>query len=618
MIPIPPMGRKRLRARFATAVTVVALAFAGLALRVAYLQVYRGAEYRHLSENNRIRVERRPAPRGMILDRRGEILADVRASFDAQLVPQEVPVEGRDRWLAEVAEIVGMSPEEVRDALDRPGPPPWEPRTLKRRLDRTQMARLEAHRLELPGVIARATPVRHYPFGALLGATLGYVGEISGRELGEPAFAEYAPGDYLGRTGLESAWEGPLRGEAGGAQVEVDVRGRQLRVLASRPARPGRNLVLTIDRRLQEAAEAALGDQVGSVVVLEVATGDVLALVSQPSIDPNRLARGVAADEWKALVEDPRHPLQNRAIRGQYPPGSTFKIAMALAGLAEGAITPRTEAFCSGAFPFAGRDYRCWKRTGHGAVDLQKALIESCDVYFYQLGLDLGVDTIHRWTTELGLGRPTEIDLPGEKGGLVPSKRWKRRARGEPWYAGETLSVAIGQGYVLTTPLQLAAMTAAVAHPMGARMWPRIVARIEDPDGRAVQEVPPRELGRLPFQRIHLEQVRRAMRQVVAGEHGTARKAEVDGFPVAGKTGTAQVVKMPSEQGLPDREIPWKHRDHALFVGYAPADDPRIAFAVVVEHGGHGGSAAGPVARKVVETYRDLERDGLARKGEER
>ncbi|WP_025323937.1 penicillin-binding protein 2 [Deferrisoma camini] len=609
----PRFSRSRLRPRLVVCVAIVGAAFVVLLGRLAYLQIWQGARYRYLSENNRIRVERIPAPRGMMFDRNGEILADVRAAFEALVVPSEVPAGETElgAWLERVSEILGMPSAEIRRVLEGNRPARWEPRFLSR-ITRAQMARLEAHRLELPGMLVRARPVRHYPQGPLFGPVLGYVGEVSARELGSDAFAEYAAGDVIGRAGVERTWEATLRGTPGGQQVEVDVRGRELRVLAERPPKAGRNLVLALDRRLQEAAREALGDRVGAVAVVDVRTGDVLALVTSPSLDPNELVRGVSAQRWKEIVSDPLHPLQNRAVSGQYPPGSTFKVAVALAGLAEGVITPRTRVYCSGAYRFAGRDYRCWKKAGHGWVDLKRALVESCDVYFYQLGLDLGVDQIARWASELGLGKETGVDLPGERPGLLPTRAWKRRARGKPWYAGETLSVAIGQGYVLTTPLQMAAAMAAVAHPQGIRFRPRLVTRIEDPAGRVLHTLPPEEVGRLPFSLAQLSLVRKALRQVVAGAHGTARRADVEGFPVAGKTGTAQVVKLPSERNLPIEQIPWEHRDHAWFTGYAPADDPRIAFAVLVEHGGHGGSAAGPVAARVVEAYRDLVRSGLA------
>ena len=611
MISGRSISRSQLRSRFLWCVVIAGVAFGALLLRLAWLQVLQGGRYRYLSENNRIRLERLTGPRGMIFDRTGDIFADVRASFDALLIPAEVPADGAEALAAQLSQTLSMPVAAIRLVVDGPGPPRWKPRVLKRRLTRSEMARLEAHRLELPAVTVRANAVRHYPHGPLLGTGLGYVGEISAEELKLPAYAEYEPGDSVGRVGLEWAWEGALRGEAGGRQVEVDVRGRKLGVLAGRPAHPGRSLVLTADRRLQQAAEDALGGQAGSVVVLDVHTGDVLALVSKPSYDPNLLAEGATRKEWRTLVSNPRHPLQNRAILGLYPPGSVFKIPMALAGLAEGFITPKTQVFCPGHYRFAGRSYRCWKRGGHGRVDLEQALSQSCDVYFYQLGLDLGVDTVHKWARELGLGEPTGIDLPSEKAGLIPSKSWKRQARKEPWYTGETLSVAIGQGYVLTTPLQLASMIASVAHPQAIRMRPRIVAKIIDAEGRPLEEMPPREVGRLTFRRAHLERVRTALRLVVAGPRGTGRKAAVEGFPVAGKTGTSQIVRLPGGTAVPEAEIPWERRDHALFVAYAPADDPEIALAVVVEHGGHGGAAAAPVAREVFEAYRSFAAESL-------
>jgi penicillin-binding protein 2 len=599
--------RSQLRPRFLLCLLTVAALFGTLLIRLAYLQVVEGARYRYLSENNRIRLERLPAPRGMILDRSGVILADVRASFDAHGVPAELPPPARRQEVyQQLSQVLDMPMEEIRAVYEGRGPARWKPRLLKRRLSRAEMAQLEAHRLELPSVLVQANPVRHYPAGSLLGNTLGYVGEISGAELGTVAYAEYEAGDFVGRSGLEMAWEGTLQGQAGGQQVEVDVHGRTLGVLAARPAVPGRNLVLTIDQRLQRAAEQALEGRDGAVVALGVRSGDVLAMVSTPPLDPNPLAEGVSATQWQELTSDPRHPLQNRPLQGVFPPGSTFKIATALAGLAEGTITPKTQVLCTGEYHFAGRGYRCWKKTGHGQVDLERALVESCDVYFYQLGLDTGVDGIHRWASELGLGSPTGIDLPGENSGLLPSKEWKRRARKEPWYAGETLSVAIGQGYVLATPLQLAQMIAAVANPQGLRLRPRIVARIEAGDGTQVEEVPRREAATLPFRATHLELVRRALRGVVAGDHGTGNRAEVEGFSVAGKTGTSQVVRLSRDQKYVAAEIPREQRDHALFVCYAPSDDPEIAVAVVVEHAGHGGSAAAPVAQKVIAAYREL------------
>ncbi len=598
--------RSELRLRFLLCLGAVALVFGVLVVRLLVLQVVQGSRYRYLSENNRIRVERLVAPRGMILDRRGEVLADVRASFDALVVPAELPKGARGAVEAELVQALGLAPGELTALLNGPGPPRWKGRLLRRNISRPELARLAAHRLELPGVLIRAVPVRHYPHQDLLGGLLGYVGEISGRELRLPPYAEYESGDILGRAGVEAAWEQDLRGEAGGQQVEVDVRGRTLGVLAERSPRPGSNLILTIDRRLQAAAAAALGEEAGSIVVVAVHTGDVLALVSQPSVDPNHLARKMDKEQWEAIASDPRHPLQDRATQGVYPPGSTFKIATALAGLDRGVITPQTRVFCGGEYHFAGRPYRCWKKGGHGTVDLDRAMAESCDVFFYQTGLDLGIDALFDGASQLGFGQATGIGLPGEREGLVPSKGWKRKARKEPWYAGETLSVAIGQSYVLSTPVQLAAVLAGVAHPQGIRMRPRLVSRIEDPEGRHLRGFSPQEAGRLAFRRAHLDRIRHGLRLVVGGDAGTGRKAEVAGFPVAGKTGTAQVVRLPAERNLRLEDIPWERRDHALFAGYAPADRPEIAFAVVVEHGGGGGSVAAPMAGLVVEAYQAL------------
>lgn len=582
------------------------VAFGGLAARLTWIQVVKGAHYRYLSENNRIRIERQPAPRGTMFDRRGDVLADVRASFDAVAIPDDIPKAQRASVYAGLAQALSLTAEDVAASLEGSGPPRWRARVVKRQISREELAQVEAHRLELPGVMVQPNPIRNYTYGSLLGPVLGYVGEISSREIALDAYAEYESGDFLGRSGLEWAWEGKLRGEAGGEQVEVDVQGRKLRVLAERTPRSGNSLVLSIDRRLQEAAETAMGDQVGSVVALDVRTGDVLAVVSRPSYDPNDFARGVSAEEWATLSNDPRHPLQNRALQGTYPPGSTFKIVVALAGLAENIITPRTTVQCSGGFRFGGRTFRCWKSEGHGPVSLQTAIAQSCDVYFYQLGINLGVDTIQAYAAQLGLGAPTGIDLPGERYGLVPSKEWKRSARNKPWYPGETLSVAIGQGYVVATPLQLASMIATVANPDGARMLPRLVTRISDPRGALVEEIPPKEVGRLDVRRAQLDLIRDGLRQVVASPSGTGGRAEVKGYPVAGKTGTAQVVAQRRDDA-PQESVPWERRDHALFVCYAPADDPKIAVSVVLDHGGHGGSAAAPVARAVVEAYRTLQ-----------
>lgn len=611
-------SRSQLRARFIWLVSVVCIAFAVLIIRLLYLQVFQGQRYSHLSENNRVRIERLSAPRGMILDRRGEILADVRAAFNAVVIPAEIPDEGRGRIYEELSAVLSMTVDEIRERVERRSLPRWKPRILKRRLDRDEMARLEAHRLELPGVAVQASPVRNYPFEGLLGSVLGYVGEISPAELSSKSFIEknYESGDFVGRSGIEAQWEDSLRGVAGWRQVEADARGRRLQVLSEQPPLAGNNIYLTIDKRIQETAEKAMGENVGALVAVDVLSGEVLAMVSNPGFDPNMLSKGVSSEDWSALLKDPLKPLQNRVIQGQYPPGSTFKIAAALIGLAVGAVDPSTTYFCNGEYRMKedGRAYRCWKKFGHGKVDLETALVESCDVYFYQLAHLLereeryrGVNNLYDWGRRLGLGSATGIDLPGEKTGLLPSREWKLGAIKERWYSGETLSVIIGQGFMLATPLQLAVMTASVAHPEGRRLVPRMVIREEDSAGKILHSVPTADLGAVGFRKEHLEVVRRALRKVVSTEKGTGKKAEVEGFPVAGKTGTSQVRKMPQDENKVDEEtIPWKFRDHALFVAYAPADSPRIAVAAIVEHGGHGGSVAAPPVQKVIAEYSAL------------
>lgn len=604
LIPAKPFSRAQLKTRFVACIAVVVAAFSLLGMRLVYLQVIKGAEYRYQSENNRIRIERIPAPRGVIFDADKEILADTFAAFDAQVIPAELPENARDNLYFTVSRLLGLTPEEIEKAVRARGIPKWRPRVIKRHITREEMAMIEARRIELPGFIVTPNAIRTYPLGPVLGNTLGYMGAMTEEELELPQYEGYDPSDYVGRAGIEKSWEAKLKGTPGGVQVQVDVVGRKYGQLDTIPSTQGNNLVLSIIRSVQEAAEKGLGEEAGSVVAIEVGSGRILALASRPNYDPNTLAGGVNAKDWAELVQNERHPLQNRTVQGTYAPGSTFKIVMALAGLKKGLITPSTTVSCSGAYQFGGRRFRCWKSSGHGGVNLEAAIAQSCDVYFYKLGVDLGVDAIHEAATALGLGRPTGIELPGEKSGLIPSSEWKKKARKEPWYPGETLSVSIGQGYVNTTPIQLAVMIAAVADPSGRVMRPTIVDRVESPDGQYVEITQPQEVSRLPYSLSHLQMVREGLRQVVAA--GTARSAKLPNWTVAGKTGTSQVVGMKEgETSAMSAAKAWKYRDHALFVSYAPYDDPKIAVAVVVDHGGHGGSAAAPVAAKVIKAYRD-------------
>jgi penicillin-binding protein 2 len=578
-----------------------ALALCGLALvlaRLWTLQVLHGEEMAALSENNRIRLRRVQATRGRVTDRFGRVLIDSQASFDAVLVPEDSP--NLEHTVETVAQFLHQTAGETKAVLDRAaGRPPFQEILVKRDLDWEEITAIETHQLELPGVSLRITPSRSYPNGTLLAHVLGYVAEVNQDELARDP--RYRPGDLVGKAGLERRWENDLRGVNGGQQIEVDSLGRELRILHEADAIAGNTLVLSVDLDLQRAAEEALQDEAGAVVAIEPRTGEVLAMVSQPSFDPNSFTGGIRSKEWNALVTNPRHPLTDRATQGQYPPGSTFKFIVAAAALQEGIINPFTHLHCNGKLRFGQRDFRCWRSGGHGSVNVHASLVQSCDVFFYQVGQRLGVDTIARYARLFGLGEPTSIGLEHEKAGTIPDSAWKLRRFGEPWYQGETLSVSIGQGYVTTTPLQMAQATAMIA--TGVRYRPHLVRRIEAPDGTVLREFEPEEVARLDIRETALAEVRQGMFDVVNSPSGTGKKAALEDVRVAGKTGTSQVVTLGRER-LPAAQRPWQHRDHAWFVAFAPVDDPTIAVAALVEHApGGGGAVAAPVAHSVLEAY---------------
>ena len=584
------------RRRIAGCVAFLVLGMLLLALRLWDLQVIRGEELAALSENNRIRLRRVPATRGRVVDRNGKVLIDSQASFDAVLVPEDA----RDvsATVEMLAQFLHQSAGETQAILDRAGGrPPFQEVLVKRNLDFDEVAAVETHQLELPGVSLRITPSRSYPYGPMLAHVLGYVGEVTQEEL--DGDRSYRPGDVMGKAGLEKAWEPYLRGVHGGQQVEVDALGRELRVLDEEEAIPGHTLVLGIDLDLQQTAEAALGDQAGAIVALDPQNGDVLAMVSRPAYDPNQFTGGIKPELWRELTAHPRHPLNARATQGQYPPGSTFKIIMATAALEEGVINPFTRIHCSGHLPFGNHDFRCWKKGGHGSMNVHDALVNSCDVFFYQVGQRLGIDSIARYARAFGLGAPTGIETGNERAGVIPDSDWKKRVFKQPWFAGETLSAAIGQGYVTVTPLQMAEAAATIA--TGVRYKPHLVRRVEAIDGTLVQAVDPEAVAKLPVRDTALKQVQDALIDVVA--HGTGKRAALPGIAVAGKTGTSQVVTLGLER-IPAAKLAWNQRDHAWFVAYAPAEDPVIAVATLVEHAdGGGGAIAAPVTKLVLQEF---------------
>lgn len=590
------------------------LVLAGYVLRLWYLQVLNGAHFREISESNRIRITAVRAPRGLIFDRNGTPLVENRPAYHLMLVREDIKApEEVERILEELARICRRPLRELLDALEaNKDKRPFEPIRLLEDLDRDALARLEARRLRLPGVYIEVEPKRSYRWNGTAAHLIGYLGEISEDELKDEAFRGYQAGEFIGKGGVEKTFEALLHGEAGWRQVEVDALGRQIRSLDEKLPIPGRNVWLTIDLDVQRTAEECLRDQIGAIVAVDPRTGEVLAMASSPAYDQEKFVRGMSTDEWKALINDISHPLLNRAIASSYPPGSTHKPFVALAALEEGVVDPTTEIFCPGWMQLGTRKFRCWRDWGHGHMNLYHAVVQSCDVYFYQVGLKLGVDTIAKYVKMFGFGQKTGIDLPGERSGLVPTREWKKTTKGIGWQKGETLAIAIGQGFNLVTPLQAAMAYAALANG-GVLMEPRIVTRIEassTADDHFLPSASPRR--KLPVHRKNLDLISKALEGVVGHERGTAHRIHVKGIRIAGKTGTAQVVRMPEgvSRKLLEKVVKDMHRDHAWFVGYAPADNPEIVVSVLVEHGGHGSSAAAPLAQKVILSY--LGKRGLA------
>ncbi len=594
-------GSPGLRNRFLIFSLAAIGIFLLLILRLWYLQVISTERYRDLSEKNRVRYIPIVASRGPIFDRDGKMLVDNRPAFTISVLRQEV--DDRNQLLERLSKYLGVPEKDLLQRWEAGSRfPRYRPFPLADDVSRDILEKVQENSVDLPGIMAEVRPLRSYPNGEMAAHLFGYLGEITESDLRRQTEDEYRPGDYIGKSGLEKKLENYLRGTGGERRVEVDVRGKELRQLKVLEPVPGDRVYLTMQLDLQRATEAAFGDQAGAAVVLDVHTGEVLAMVSRPSFDPAAFARGISGEEWIRLLQDARHPLQNKAIKGQYPPGSTFKIVTALAALKAGVITPATTVFCSGKFELGTREFRCWKRGGHGTVDLKKALRESCDVYFYKVGLELGIDRIADMARSLGLGAPLGFPLEGEKGGLIPTREWKQKRFQDRWYDGESIIAAIGQGYVLVTPLQLAVMTAAVANG-GTVLRPRLIKRVEDLAGKDLLETSPEVIDSLGLRPGDLRNVQRGMEAVVNEPHGTGGASRLDGVRVAGKTGSAQVVKLKEDRNKNEATIPYRFRDHALFIAYAPADHPQIAVAVVVEHGMHGGSAAAPIARAIFESY---------------
>jgi len=591
-------GTHETTSAFILANIIITVAFSLIFSRLWYLQIIKGDFFKDLSENNRIRIQEIPAPRGILFDHSGIPLVDSFPSFDVSLVREDVP--DMETLIPALSRALNMDPEKIWSKLDQAkGSPPFQPLKIKTDITWQELATVETRRLDLPGVEVEVVMRRNYLYGRLASHFIGYLGEISQEELEREEYADHKMGHFIGKYGVEQRYESFLMGVNGGRQIEVNAMGRKMRVLEKVESNPGNNLILTLDLELQKAAEEAMAGKRGTVVAIDPNNGEVLAMVSLPDFDPNLFARGISSENWKSILNNPARPLQNRAIQGQYPPGSVFKIITAIAGLEEKVITPETTFRCNGTFPYGNREYHCWKKEGHGHVSLNRGLVESCDVYFYNVGLRLGVDRIAKYASGMGLGRVTGIPFGNEKPGIVPTSSWKMRRFGIPWQAGETLSVAIGQGFNLLSPIQIACLVSAVANG-GTLYQPNIIRAVKAPHGEVLKEFLPLELKTIPASPATLEMIRQAMWGAVNSPGGTGGRARIDGFDVAGKTGTAQVIQRREGRAGPSSP---DLQDHAWFVCFAPASRPEITVVVLVEHGGGGGATAAPIARKVLESY---------------
>ncbi|HEX2163838.1 MAG TPA: penicillin-binding protein 2 [Thermoanaerobaculia bacterium] len=567
-----------------------------------YLQLVRGSHYAELAENNRVRRLTIRAPRGLILDHEGRPLVENTPSYN--LMIDRSRAEDVVTSLAFAARVLERPPAELAANLAKSRQQPdYQPVPLARNLTLSEVARFSALALERPEFEIDVGHLRLYRHGPQMAHVIGYLGEVTEADMerARSGEASYLLGDLIGKKGVEQTYDGALRGANGERAVVVDSRGKLIREYGRREADPGEPLRLTLDLDLQQAAERAMRGQVGAVVALDPRNGAVRAMVSTPSYDPNLFARGIGPDAWRELIENDLDPLQNRAIQNAHPPGSVFKIFMAAAGLQEGVITPASRVSCGGGTVIYGRRFKCWRPGGHGSVDLRKALAQSCNVYFYHLGRELGIDRIAKYSKMFGLGSPTGIELANEVAGLVPSPEWSQEVRGHQWFPGETISVAIGQGLVNTTPIQIAAGTAAIANG-GRLVVPHLVEGSVDPA----------ELERVPIDPEHLQVVREGMHGVMSPGGTAWYRAHIEGIEYAGKTGTAQVVGGLTSD---NEDRPWRFRNHGWFTSFAPFENPELVVVVFVEHGGGGSAAASPVAKEVyMEYFEILER----RKAEER
>lgn len=581
---------------------VMLLLFLCLVARLIYLQISGHDYYSSKANNNRIKISPLPPTRGIIYDRNGKILAENLPSYSLEIIPEQV--KEMPETLQRLQKLLDIPDEKIEQFQKlRKRKKRFTSTPLIIRMTDQQVAKFAVVRPYFPGVDIHARLIRHYPYGESASHVIGYVGRINEKELKRLPEAAYRGTHHIGKIGIEKTYESDLHGDTGYAEIETNAQSRPIKTLTSRAPSPGANLHLTLDIELQKTAFDAFDQFNGAVAAIEIPSGNVLVLVSRPGFDPNPFVYGISSKAYKALQESDDQPLFNRAIRGQYPPGSTIKPFIGLAGLEYQVTSLRQKLYCPGYYKLPNFDhrYRDWKKWGHGLVNLTEAITQSCDVYFYDLAMALGIDKMHTFMNQFGFGQKTGIDLVGEKPGLMPSKKWKRKHRNLPWYPGETLITGIGQGFSQVTSLQLARATATLAN-RGNIVTPRLVEHMIESGKPKYPDRP--EATKIKLNQRNVDDIINAMTNVVHGLRGTAKKIGTDiDYQIAGKTGTAQVFSVKQEEQYSEEEVAFKLRDHALFIAFAPVMEPKIAIAVIVENGGHGGSVAAPIAAKVIKQF---------------
>lgn len=584
---------------------LVAGTFILLLVRLYDLQISNYSHYQTLSDDNRVRIVPVAPTRGLIMDRNGEILADNTPNYQLVITPSQV--KDMEALIGRLSTFIEIQPHELRrfhKTLKRHQS--FQQTPIKFNLADEEVAKFAVNQHRFPGVEITAHSTRYYPQKNTFAHALGYVGRINEKELSRLDKHNYQGTTHIGKLGIEKHYENELHGIVGYRHVEINAQGRTLRVLKTQPSSPGMDIQLSLLARLQEVAHESLGDEKGAIVAIDPNNGDVLSFISRPNYDPNVFVNGIGRSAYAALRNDKQRPLFNRALAGQYPPGSTVKPIIALAALQHGLTWPERTMYAGPFFQLPGRErkYRDWKKEGHGKVNMISAIAQSCDVYFYELGNELGIDRMHAFLSQFGLGERTRLDTVGEVKGLLPSREWKRAARGQPWYPGETIITSIGQGYMLTTPLQLAVMTGYIAN-QGRMYQPRFVRAVREPGSDEFQIKTPVEMEKVSVaNQGYWHAIEQSMVDVVHASNGTARRIGIDiAYKMAGKTGTSQVFGIAQDEEYVEDQVPKHLRDHALFIAYAPVEAPQIAVAVAVENGGSGSSTAAPIARKIIDTY---------------